>query len=74
MSAPRPACRVLTCTRDMSADSIMCTTCWIGLPNINRVSVESTERAVKRRPTMDNKQRYQAAIASALRAAQAVRA
>lgn len=72
-SSGRAACPVLTCRGEMSADNIMCTACWIALPNYQRVSVDTCSKAVRRQPTARNKKRLETAIAGARRAAATVR-
>ncbi len=69
----RVACPVLTCRGTMSVDAIMCTACWIALPNYQRVSVETCTKAVRRQPTARNKTRLTTAISNARRAAATVR-
>lgn len=61
-TARRVACPVLTCRNDMSADSLMCTACWIALPAYQRVAVDAAKKAVRRQRTMVNKLRFRHAI------------
>ncbi len=50
-------------------DQIMCTPCWLALPSYVRGAVDTCTRAVKNQNTSRNRQRFQNAIANAIRTA-----
>ena len=73
MSGERVRCPVLTCSNEMSVDSIMCIACWQALPAYQRTAVETASSKVRRQRNPRTAARLNQAIAAARTAAASVR-